>query len=157
MIRPPTLRRSLLVAALFLGLSGAAQAQTFVNPLCRSYVSSADLRFDSAEHTRWYRRFWTGDCDRLFACFPGAPNWNEIAAQLIARGGGGERAALQPKVCALGQRIGLEWSREHAVRRISTADLHRYSDMLRSSGDALRGVEAVARAVDADLRRPPSR
>ena len=43
------------------------------------------------------------------------------------------------------------------ARRVTTADLHRYYDMLRSDGDPLRGVEAVARAVDADLRRPPPR
>ena len=150
-----TLRRGLVLAALFVTLAGQAQAQSFVNPLCRSYVSAADLHFDSAEHTRWYKRFWTGQCDRIFGCLPGKPNWNEIAAQLVARGGAAERPALQPKVCILGQRIGLEWSRERNVRRISTADLRRYSDMLKRDGDPLHGVDAVARAVDADFKRPP--
>lgn len=151
------LGRGLALVLLLVGLAGGARAQSFVNPLCRSYVSPADLRFDSAEHARWYKRFWTGECDHLFACLPGKPNWNEVAAQLVARGGAPERPSLQPKVCALGQRIGLEWSREHDVRRVSTTDLHRYYDMLRRDGDPLHGVEAVARAVDADLRRPGSR
>ncbi|CAN7342222.1 hypothetical protein LJR225_002000 [Phenylobacterium sp. LjRoot225] len=157
MTRAALIRRGLGLAALFVALSGQAQAQAFVNPLCRSYVSPADLRFDTAEHARWYKRFWTGECDHLLACLPGKPNWNDIAAQLVAHGGAVERLALQPKVCTLGQRIGLEWSREHKVRRVSTADLHRYYDMLRRDGDPLHGVEAVARAVDGDLRRPPPR
>jgi hypothetical protein len=143
------------VAVLLAGLAGQAQAQAFVNPLCQTYVSPAGLRFDSAEHSRWYKRFWTGQCDHLFGCLPGKPNWNEVVAQLLARGGGGERPALQPKVCTLGQRIGLEWSREHDVRRVSTSDLRRYFDMLKRDGDPLHGVDAVARAVDADFKRPP--
>lgn len=151
------MKRGLLLAALLLGLAGTAQAQAFVDPLCRSYVSAADLRFDTAEHARWYKRFWTGECDHLLACFPGKPNWNEVAAQLVGRAAAAERLALQPKVCALGQRIGLEWSREHDVRRVSTTDLHRYYDVLRRDGDPLQGVEAVTRAVDVDLRRPVAR
>jgi hypothetical protein len=146
-------RRGLLLAVLLAGLAGQARAQAFVNPLCQTYVSPAGLRFDSAEHRRWYKRFWTGQCDHLFGCLPGKPNWNEVVAQLLARGG--ERPALQPKVCTLGQRIGLEWSREHDVRRVSTSDLRRYFDMLKRDGDPLHGVDAVARAVDADFKRPP--
>jgi hypothetical protein len=41
------------------------------------------------------------------------------------------------------------------VRRVSTSDLRRYSDMLKRDGDPLHGVDAVARAVDADFKRPP--
>lgn len=166
-MRAARIRRSLVLAAWLVGLAGggltagglagAAQAQTFVNPLCRSYVSASNLRFDTAEHARWYKRFWTGECDHLLACFPGRPNWNEVAAQLVARSLAAERSALQPKVCTLGERIGLEWSREHDVRRVTTADLRRYFDMLGRDGDPLRGIEAVARAVDADFKRPPPR
>ena len=149
--------RGLALACLLLGVAGEAQAQAYVVPMCRGVVSDANLHFDTAEHARWYKRFWTGQCDHLLACFPGDPNWNEVAAKLVARGLPAQRAALQPRVCSLGQRIGFEWAREHGVRRITTADLRRYHAMLDHDGDALRGVSSVEGTVEADMKRPPPR
>jgi hypothetical protein len=149
--------RGLVLGCLLLGVAGEAQAQAYVAPMCRGLVSDANLRFDTAEHARWYKRFWTGQCDHLLACFPGDPNWNDIAGKLVARGSPAERPALQPKVCSLGQRIGFEWSREHGVRHVTTADLRRYHSILDHDGDALRGVTTVEVAVEADLKRPPPR
>jgi hypothetical protein len=143
------------LAAALVGLAGAAQAQSFVEPLCQSYVSPDQLHYDTPEHARWYKRFWTGECDHLLACLPGSPNWNDIATKLVARGGPAERAVLQPEVCRLGQRLGLEWSREHNVRRISTSDLRRYNSMLEAAGDPVRGVQAVDGAVQAQLKAKP--
>lgn len=147
----------LLAAACASAVAGAAQAQAFVAAPCRSYVSPSPPHYDTPEHARWYKRFWTGECDHLLACLPGSPNWNDIAARLVARGGPGERAALQPEVCRLGERLGLEWSRERSVRRISTADLRRFHAMLEAAGDPLRGVQAVDAAVQARLSAPPGR
>lgn len=149
--------RGLILACLLPAAAGEAQAQAYVAPMCRGLVSDASLHFDTAEHVRWYKRFWTGQCDHLMACIPGDPNWNDIAAKLVARGSPAERAALQPKVCSLGQRIGFEWSREHGVRRVTTADLRRYHSILDHDGDALRGVTTVEIAVEADMKRPPPR
>lgn len=150
-------RRGLLLAAALLGVAAPAQAQVFVMPNCRNFVSEAGLHFDTDEHLRWYRRFWTGQCENLVACFPGSPNWNDIAAKLIARVTPAQRPAIEPKVCGLGQRIGLEWSREHGVRHITTADLRRYHIILDRAGDPVRGVSTVESAVEADLKRPPPR
>jgi hypothetical protein len=147
--------RGLAVAAVLTAGAGTAAAQAYVTPICRGYVSEASLRFDTAEHARWYKRFWTGQCDHLLACFPGSPNWNDIAARLVARDPPAQRPVLQPKVCGLGQRIGLEWSREHGVRRITTTDLRRYHTLLERDADPLRGLNIVETAVDADLKRPP--
>jgi hypothetical protein len=151
-------RGGLALAILFAVLAGEAQAQVFVTPTCQGFVSgSSGLRFDSPEQARWYTRFWTGECDHLLTCIPGKPNWNEVAVKIIARGGVAERSSLQPRVCRLGERIGLEWSREHRVRHVSTSDLERYHRMLEQSSDALRGVVSVEKAVDADMRRPAGR
>lgn len=147
--------RGLALAAVLLALAGEAQAQAYVAPMCRAYVSDANLRFDTAEHVRWYKRFWTGQCDRLLACLPGSPNWNDVAARLVARGTPAQRPALLPKACGLGQRIGLEWSREHGVRRITTTDLRRYRELLERQADPFRGLAIVESAVEADLKRPP--
>ena len=148
-------RRALVVTAVLLGVAGQARAQSYVAPLCRSYVSDANLHFDTAEHMRWYKRFWTGQCDHVTACLPGAPNWNNVAARLVARAAPTQRAALTPRACSLGQRIGLEWSREHGVRRITTADLRRYHALLEHDGDPQRGLAIVEGAVEADLKRAP--
>lgn len=142
-----------LLTALALGVAGAAQAQDYVRADCRAQLDPAALRFDTALHQRWYRRFWTGDCDHLPMCFPGSPNWNDIVGKLLARGGPSERAALLPKACRLGQTIGLEWARDKKVRRIDTGDLHKFKSQLEASGDALRGVDKVEASVRAKLAR----
>jgi hypothetical protein len=140
-----------LLATLVFGLSGVAQAQDYVRADCRGLVNPATLRFDTPEQVRWYKRFWTGDCDHLPFCFPGSPNWNDIVGKLMVRGGPSEQAALLPKACRLGQLIGLEWSRDKKVRHIDTGDLRAFKGILEKSGDALRGVEQVEASARAKL------
>ena len=147
------MRRIALFAALAFGLANAAQAQDYVRADCRGQTSPGAQRFDSPEQARWYKRFWTGDCDHLPLCFPGSPNWNDIVGKLVVRGGPSEQAALLPKACRLGQTIGLEWSRDKKVRRIDTADLRAFRGELEKSGDALRGVEQVEATARAKLAR----
>ena len=146
-------RKRALLAAMALGLAGAAQAQDYVRADCRGLVSPAALRFDTPEHVRWYKRFWTGDCDHLPFCFPGSPNWNDFVGKLLTRGGPAEQAALLPKACRLGQTIGLEWARDKKIRRIDTGDLRAFKSQLEASGDALRGVEQVEVSARAKLAR----
>lgn len=145
------LARTALLTALALGLAGAAQAQDYVRADCRAQLNPASLRFDTALHQRWYKRFWTGDCDRLPFCFSGSPNWNDIVGKLLVRGGPAEQAVLLPKACRLGQMIGLEWARDKKVRRIDTGDLHVFRRQLEASGDALRGVEQVEASARAKM------
>jgi len=146
-------RRALLTLVLGCGLAGAVQAQDYVRVDCRNQFDPAASRFDTPLHQRWYRRFWTGDCDHLPLCLPGSPNWNDIVGQLMVRGGPAERAALLPKACRLGQVIGLEWARDKKVRRIDTRDLHAFKSQLEASGDALRGVEQVEASARAKMAR----
>jgi hypothetical protein len=146
-------RAVLLALTLGLGLVGEVQAQDYVRTDCRAQLDPATLRFDTALHQRWYRRFWTGDCDHLPFCFPGSPNWNDIVGKLLTRGGPAEQAVLLPKACRLGQMIGLEWARDKKVRRIDTGDLHAFKSQLEASGDALRGVERVEASARAKMAR----
>ena len=142
-----------LLTALALGLAGAAQAQDYVRADCRAQLNLAGLRFDTPLHQRWYRRFWTGDCDHLPMCFSGSPNWNDIVGKLLIRGGPAEQAALLPKACRLGQTIGLEWARDKKIRRIDTGDLHAFKSQLEASGDALRGIDQVEVSARAKMAR----
>lgn len=143
-------------AALALGVlaAGGAQAQSYVRPDCQNLVGVAPGRYDTPEHERWYRRFWTGSCDHLPLCLPGSPNWNDIVGKLLVKGGPSERAALLPKACRLGQLIGLEWSREKNVRKISTGDLKVFNSMLEASKDTLKGVDTVDQAARAKVSAP---
>jgi hypothetical protein len=148
------LRRTALLAALVLGMSGAARAQDFISPACRPSVPLASMQFENPLRARWYRRFWTGDCNHLSGCFSGSPNWNGIVEKLLARGGPAERAALLPRACRLGHTVAMEWTREKDVRRISTRDLRDLYRVLESSDDPLRGIERVEAIVRAKLAGP---
>jgi hypothetical protein len=143
--------RAALLAALILGISGAAQAEDFISPACRPIVPIASVQFENPLQARWYRRFWTGDCNHLSGCLSGSPSWNGLLDKLLAKGGPAERAALLPKACRLGQTVGLEWTREKAVRRISTKDLRDLYGVLESSDDPLRGIERVEAVVRAKM------
>jgi hypothetical protein len=137
-------RLAVPVFALTLLAANVAQADEFVRDDCRSVVApSAALKYDTPEHARWYKRFWTGDCDHLPFCFPGSPNWNDIVGKLLVKGGPREQPTLLPKACRLGQLIGLEWSRDKKIKHITTGDLREFDTMLEASGDALRGVDQV--------------
>ncbi|CAN5297312.1 hypothetical protein BH10PSE3_BH10PSE3_30750 [soil metagenome] len=148
-----SLRSIALLVALAFGLAGAAQAQDYVRADCRGLLGAAAQRFETPEHVRWYKRFWTGECDHLPVCFPGSPNWNDIVGKLLTRGGPAEQAVLLPKACRLGQTIGMEWARHKKVRRIDTGDLHAFKAQLEASGDALRGIEQVEASARAKLAR----
>ena len=77
-----------LVFVVALVSATVARADEFVRADCRAVVApSAGLRYDTPEHARWYKRFWTGACDHLPFCFPGSPNWNEIVGKLLVQGG----------------------------------------------------------------------
>lgn len=124
-----------------------AQAQAYVRPDCQSLVGVSPKRYDTSEHARWYQRFWTGTCDHLAFCVPGAPNWNDIVGKLLIKGGPSERVAILPKACRLGQLIGLEWSRERAIRKIDTHDLRLFNTTLEAAGDTLNGLDKVEQAA----------
>lgn len=139
--------------AILLVLPAVAQANDFVRAECRDGVTTAPAAFETPEHQRWYKRFWTGECDQLKRCIPGAPHWNSMIGKLLVRGAPSERATLQPKACRLGRLIGLEWSRSKKIRRIDLDDLRDFNRMLEASPDPLQGVEKVEAAVRARLAR----
>ena len=143
----------ILAAVVVIGMAPVAQAAEFVRADCRAVVKPTDsLRFDTDEHQRWYKRFWTGSCDHLAFCFPGSPNWNDVVGKLLVKGGPAEQPALLPKACRLGQMIGLEWAKDHDQQKITTKDLKVFDATLEAAGDPLKGVDAVdakARALAA--------
>lgn len=145
----------MLTAVVAMGTAPVAQAAEFVRADCLAVVKpTASIRFDTDEHLRWYKRFWTGACDHLTFCFPGDPNWNGVVGKLLAKGGPSEQAALLPKACRLGQLIGLEWAKDKGDQKITTKDLKTFNAMLEAAGDPLKGVEAVDAKAGALAARP---
>jgi hypothetical protein len=136
----------LLVPALLLAAPPVA-AQDYVRADCLGKATPARYAAGSPE-ARWYRRFWTGDCDGLFGCMGGSPNWNEVVGKLLERSPAAARTAVLAKACRLGPLIGMEWVRPKKVRRIDTGDLKGFNKTLERAGDVLRGLDAV----DAEVR-----
>jgi hypothetical protein len=144
-----------VAAVVVLGTGSAVRAGEFVRADCRALVRPTDaIRFDTDEHLRWYKRFWTGTCDHLPFCFSGSPNWNDIVGRLLAKGGPVEQPTLLPKACRLGQLIGLEWAKDKGVQKISTKDLRMFNATLEAAGDPLKGVEAVEAKARTMLAQP---
>lgn len=144
-----------MAALALLAVAPVARAGEFVRADCRALIKPTDaIRFDTDQHQRWYKRFWTGSCDRLPLCFAGSPNWNDIVGKLLAKGGPGEQPTLLPKACRLGQLVGLEWAKSKQVQKISTRDLKGFKDMLETASDPLKGVEAVDAQARALIGQP---
>ena len=151
-----TLTTPLAVAfALATALSAApVAAQDYVRAECRPLIGPDPLASDPASTTaRWYRRFWTGNCDGLFGCFGGSPNWNEVVGRLVGRSAPADRAAVLAKACRLGPQIGLEWTRPKSLRRIDTGELRRLKSTLDAARDVPSGLDRVEAEVRAKLGR----
>jgi hypothetical protein len=140
---------AVLLAATLLA-AGDAAAQSYVRGDCQS-LATAPTRYDTPEHERWYKRFWTGQCDHIPMCISGAPNWNELVGKLLVKVGPTQRGVLLPKACRMGQLIGLEWSREKSIRKINTADLRVFNTTLEASSDTLKGLDKIELAARAKL------
>ena len=126
--------------------AGVAQAQDYVRPPCSA---TAAPRFEDHLQSLWYRRFWTGDCKDLPAvgCRSGQPFWNQIVQTITARAPMAKRADVSIRVCKLGRRIGFEWTRPKAERRIDTGELQKLNRTLQQAPDVTAGLTAVEASV----------
>lgn len=136
---------TILTAAMLLAASPAA-AQVF-DARCGAALAGDAPVFESAGHRNWYRRFWTGQCSGQLLCRPGSPNWREVVERADAEG----NPSTLTSACRLGRRLGHEWSRSKAVRRINTGDLRRFNRLLEDSPSFPAGLAEVTRQVDARM------
>lgn len=84
----------------------------------------------SHEEREWYQKFQNG-----ILLFDG---WKQISTDIIESFPDHDHAEIRKTLSLLGEKIGIEWCRDNAIRRIDT-------DMLRMWGKALK--EAVSRGV----------
>ena len=144
MIRLPAAVLAVLLAC------GPALGQTYVRAPCPTGPTPT---FENHRQSLWYRRFWTGECKGLpvFGCVPGKPFWNQIVTTMAARAAPAQRADVTARVCRLGRRIGLEWTRPKTERRIDTRELKALNAALRKAPDARTGLAAVEARVKARI------
>lgn len=140
-----------IVASVVLSCA-TAEARTYVRAECRP-IARTDQLDPSPVAARWYRRFWTGDCDGLKGCLNGSPNWNEIVGKLVAKSRPQDRQTVLVKACRLGPLIGQEWTRPRGVRHIDSGDLRGFKKTLESAGDVVEGVDRVEAQVRAKIGR----
>lgn len=136
-----------LLAVLLVCLMAApAWGQAYVNRPC---PANAPPAFVDDLQPLWYRRFWTGECKDLppLRCRGGRPYWNEVVATLSARAPTGQRREIAARACALGRRIGFEWTRPSAQRRIDTRELQALHLTLERAPDVATGLSAVEARV----------
>ncbi|MDP3748276.1 MAG: hypothetical protein Q8Q88_14645 [Phenylobacterium sp.] len=135
-----------LPCVLFLCLMAPpAWGQAYVAPPC---PADAPPAFVDDLQPLWYRRFWTGECQHLpRRCRPGRPYWNDVVRTLTDRAPAAQRSAIAARACALGRRIGFEWTRPSAKRRIDTRELQALHAMLEKAPDVTTGLNAVEARV----------
>ncbi len=92
--------------------------------------------YEDETHRLWYEvRFWTGACHSgLWWCWTG-PSWYDLMADVLSRVAAAEQAQMCPRLYALGIRMGHEWARDNAIRRIHTEDLKSWRAFLRETQD----------------------
>jgi hypothetical protein len=136
--------------------AGAARAQEFITPDCRSSAPIAGLKFDDPTHRAWYRRFWSGRCDGLgpFTCLPGDPNWNDVVARLVLEAPPADRSRVVAELCAMGQTLGFEWARNNSIRRVSTHDLEGLTHLLEGPGPLAPRLQLTSAKIQSLLGRP---
>lgn len=90
-----------------------------------------------AEYLLWVTRFYTG--------YNAVPGWLNMTEQVLQRTPAERRAATGARLHELGSRIGAEWAKDNAVRRLNTRSAGVWRDAL---------LEALARdELDAYLER----
>jgi plasmid stability protein len=140
-----------LLALLWLAAAaGPTRGQDYVDTPCKAGPAP---RFEDHLQSLWYRRFWTGECKDLPAlkCRSGRPYWNDVVRTLTARTPEEKRPEVASRACRLGRRIGFEWTRPSAERRINSQDLRALDSMLEKAPDVEAGLAAVEARVQAKI------
>lgn len=89
------------------------------------------------EERKWFRVFQEGN----FL----SDGWQDIAAEILAKTAPEERPAQKVALDDLGRKIGMEWCRPNSVRRVNSAMLSAWGDILRAT--ARKNPQQLAWAI----------
>jgi hypothetical protein len=106
---------------------GGAQPRAYFETEWRSSPNDHPLQSQD-EYLLWVSRFYTG--------YGAVPGWLSMTAQVLQRIPAADHAAIEARLLELGGRIGAEWAKDNAVRRLNTRSAGVWRDAL---------LEALAR------------
>ena len=89
------------------------------------------------EERKWFKTFQEGNIL--------AQGWQSISAEILARTSPEQRLARKAALDNLGRRIGMEWCRPNAVRKVDSSMLRAWGDILRTT--ARKNPQQLARAI----------
>ena len=92
----------------------------------------------SQEEKEWYLKFQNG--------IPFFDGWKQISHDIISRFPDGDRIKLKENLRILGKKIGIEWCKDNAVRRIDTDMLRKWGEILNNAVD--HGINHVADTIN---------
>lgn len=81
----------------------------------------------SAKEKAWFETFQKGT---LYA-----RGWQDITAELVARAPAAIKCELRQRLEDLGMKIGREWSKNNDIRKIDSAMLRQWGDMLQRAAE----------------------
>lgn len=103
--------------------------------------------FDNRIHELWYQdRFWNGSCPSGLGwwCFTGE-SWFDLIHNVLARVEPSQRSMMCRRLFRLGTKIGYEWARDNAIRKIDSEQLKCWVAKLKSAGDPIGALNIVER------------
>jgi len=110
----------------------------FGTNLEKEKMSATKVSILSEEEKDWYHKFQNGSF-----VFDG---WKQISHDIVSNFPDKERKKIKRSLHVLGEKIGVEWSKDNAIRKIDT-------DMLRKWGDTLdKAVEHGINHVHKTIR-----
>jgi hypothetical protein len=126
-------------------LSCASEAQAALTGRMPVYEIPAKL---NPEERRWFKVFQEGN----FL----SDGWQEISAEILAKTPAAQRQAQRAALENLGNKIGMEWSRPNAIRKVDSAMLQEWGDILRRTArtnplQLAKAIASIDQKVDAVL------
>lgn len=131
------------------GAAGPPHDSSPQNAILLASIDNDSVRHLSENEREWYKKFQNG---HLF--FTG---WKEICADILESLPNHEELKTRKLLQSMGQRIGTEWAKNNAVRKIDTADLRTWGERLRQAKDTgssqlYEAVEAISVEVERKLQ-----
>lgn len=117
-----TLVGCLLFSPSFTAVAADVQTKAVHKPVASPYAIPAHL---TEEERSWFITFQEGN----FL----SEGWQAISAEIMAKTPPEQQSSQKIALANLGQKIGMEWCRPNAVRRVNSSMLKEWGDILRKT------------------------
>jgi hypothetical protein len=104
--------------------AGVAEASTGVEPV---YTQQYDLSGLTAEEKQWFEKFLVGTFY--------ADGWEKISSDILVKISAEDREEKKSVLNRLGYKIGLEWCKDNEIRKVDTAMLKKWGQLLRLTAE----------------------